>query len=220
MRSYMRYWCEAFRLPSWSKARIQDTFILERQYLLDEAMEHGGALMISAHMANWDHAGAWGALTYGSVSSVAERLKPEKLFDKFVAYRRQELGMDILPTGDADVLRQLTRRLRDGKLVALLGDRDIGRSGVHVDFFGEPASFPAGPALLAMMTDVPLHPLTMWFDGDVTRGYIHDRIELPTTGEREDNIRSITQNLREGGNRAFASTAPIGTCFSGCGWRT
>jgi KDO2-lipid IV(A) lauroyltransferase len=148
-------------------------------------------------MANWDHAGAWGALTYGSVSSVAERLKPEKLFDKFLAYR-QELGMDILPTGDPDVLRQLTRRLRDGKLVALLGDRDIGRSGVHVDFFGEPASFPAGPALLAMLTDVPLHPLTMWFDGDVMRGYIHDRIELPTAGEREDNIRAITQQLAAG----------------------
>ena len=197
MRSYMRYWCEAFRLPSWSKARIQETFILERQYLLDEAMEEGGALMVSGHMANWDHAGAWGALTYGSVSSVAERLKPEKLFDKFLAYR-QKLGMDILPTGDADVLRQLTRRLRDGKLVALLGDRDIGRSGVHVDFFGEQASFPAGPALLAMMTEVPLHPLTMWFDGEVTRGYVHDRIEMPTGGEREDNIRTITQQLARG----------------------
>lgn len=197
MRSYMRYWCEAFRLPSWSKARIQDTFILERQYLLDEAMERGGALMISAHMANWDHAGAWGALTYGSVSSVAERLKPEKLFDKFLAYRRK-LGMDILGTGRPDVLPQLTRRLREGGLVALLGDRDISRSGVHVDFFGEPASFPAGPALLAMTTDVPLHPLTMWFDGDVTRGYIHDRIEMPTTGDRQDNIRMITQQLARG----------------------
>lgn len=197
MRSYMRYWCEAFRLPSWSRARIQDTFILERQYLLDDALEQGGALMIPGHMANWDHAGAWAALTYGSVASVAERLKPEKLFAKFLAFRRK-LGMDILGTGEADVLRQLTRRLRDGKLVALLGDRDIGRSGVHVDFFGEPASFPAGPAILAMMTDVPLHPVTMWFDGDVARGYVHDRIEIPTEGQREDNIRTITQQLARG----------------------
>ena len=197
MRSYMRYWCEAFRLPSWSRARIQETFILERQYLLDEALDRGGALMIPGHMANWDHAGAWAALTYGSVSSVAERLKPKKLFEKFLAYRRR-LGMDILGTGEPDVLRQLTRRLRDGKLVALMGDRDIGRSGVHVDFFGEPASFPAGPALLAMMTDVPLHPVTMWFDGDLARGYVHDRIEMPTGGERDDNIRTITQQLARG----------------------
>lgn len=197
MRSYLRYWCEAFRLPTWSKERIQDTFILERQYLLDEALERGGALMIPGHMANWDHAGAWAALTYGSVSSVAERLKPEKLFEKFLAYRR-ELGMDILGTGEPDVLRVLTRKLRAGKLVALLGDRDIGRSGIHVDFFGEPASFPAGPAILASMTDVPLHPVTMWFDGDVARGYVHDRIEIPSEGEREENIRTITQQLARG----------------------
>lgn len=194
MRSYLRYWCEAFRLPSWPRERIAETFILERREFLDEGLERGGVLMIPGHMANWDHAGAWAACTYGSVTSVAERLKPEKLFEKFLDYRR-ELGMDILGTGDSDVLRKLTRRLRDGKLVALLGDRDISRNGVHVDFFGEPASFPVGPAVLAMMTDVPLHPVTMWFDGEVCRGYVHDRIEVPSERERIDQIRQITQQL-------------------------
>lgn len=197
MRSYLRYWCEAFRLPSWPRARIEETFILERRELLDDALDQGGALMIPGHMANWDHAGAWAATRYGSITSVAERLKPEKLFEKFLDYRR-ELGMDILGTGESDVLRQLTRRLREGQLVALLGDRDISHNGVRVDFFGEPASFPAGPAVLAMMTDVPLHPVTMWFDGEVCRGYVHDRIELPTEGERTDRIRAVTQQLAQG----------------------
>lgn len=197
MRSYLRYWCEAFRLPSWPKERIAETFILERRELLDDALDQGGALMIPGHMANWDHAGAWAATRYGSITSVAERLKPEKLFEKFLDYRRK-LGMDILGTGESDVLRQLTRRLREGQLVALLGDRDISHNGVRVDFFGEPASFPAGPAVLAMMTDVPLHPVTMWFDGDVCRGYVHDRIELPTEGERTDRIRAVTQQLAQG----------------------
>ena len=197
MRSYLRYWCEAFRLPTWSRQRITETFVLERQEILDSALERGGALMIPGHMANWDHAGAWAAATYGSVTSVAERLKPEKLFHAFLDYRR-ELGMDILGTGEADVLRQLTRRLRDGKLVALLGDRDISRSGVHVDFFGQPASFPAGPALLTLMTDVPLHPVTMWFDGEMCRGYVHDRIEVPTAGDRDEKIIAMTQQLARG----------------------
>lgn len=197
MRSYLRYWCEAFRLPTWSRQRITETFVLERQEILDSALEQGGALMIPGHMANWDHAGAWAAATYGSVTSVAERLKPEKLFHAFLDYRR-ELGMDILGTGEADVLRQLTRLLRDGKLVALLGDRDISRSGVHVDFFGQPASFPAGPALLTLMTDVPLHPVTMWFDGEMCRGYVHDRIEVPTAGDRDEKIIAMTQQLARG----------------------
>jgi len=197
MRSYLRYWCEAFRLPTWSRERITETFVLERQEILDDALTRGGALMIPGHMANWDHAGAWAAATYGSVTSVAERLKPEKLFHAFLDYRR-ELGMDILGTGEADVLRQLTRRLRDGRLVALLGDRDISRNGVQVDFFGEVASFPAGPALLALMTDVPLHPVTMWFDGEMCRGYVHDRIEIPTDGDRDEKIIAMTQQLARG----------------------
>ena len=197
MRSYMRYWCEAFRLPTWSRQRIVETFVLERQEILDEALEIGGALMIPGHMANWDHAGAWAAATYGSVSSVAERVKPEKLFQAFVEYR-SKLGMDLLPTGHPNVLRELTRRLQDGKLVALMGDRDISRSGVHVDFFGEPASFPAGPALLALSTGAPLHPVTMWFDGDLCRGYVHDRVPLPESGDRDDQVRAITQQLARG----------------------
>jgi len=197
MRSYLRYWCEAFRLPTWSRERITETFVLERQEILDDALTRGGALMIPGHMANWDHAGAWAAATYGSVTSVAERLKPEKLFHAFLDYRR-ELGMDILGTGEADVLRQLTRRLRDGRLVALLGDRDISRNGVQVDFFGEVASFPAGPALLTLMTDVPLHPVTMWFDGEMCRGYVHDRIEIPTDGDRDEKIIAMTQQLARG----------------------
>jgi len=197
MRSYLRYWCEAFRLPTWSRERITETFVLERQEILDDALTRGGALMIPGHMANWDHAGAWAAATYGSVTSVAERLKPEKLFHAFLDYRR-ELGMDILGTGEADVLRQLTRRLRDGRLVALLGDRDISRNGVQVGFFGEVASFPAGPALLALMTDVPLHPVTMWFDGEMCRGYVHDRIEIPTDGDRDEKIIAMTQQLARG----------------------
>lgn len=197
MRSYMRYWCEAFRLPSWSRARIHDTFILERKHLLDDALASGGALMIPAHMANWDHAGAWAAIEYGSVSSIAERLKPEKLFNSFLDFRRS-LGMDIIGTGQDDALQQMIRRLRDGRLVALMGDRDISRNGVHVDFFGHKASFPAGPALLALVTDVPLHPVTMWFDGDVARGYVHDRVAMPTDGTREEQIASIVQQLAVG----------------------
>jgi KDO2-lipid IV(A) lauroyltransferase len=197
MRSYMRYWCEAFRLPSWSRQRIHEGFVLERKYLLDDALANGGALMIPPHMANWDLAGAWAAIEYGSVSSIAERLKPEKLFNAFMDFRRS-LGMDIIGTGQDDALQQMIRRLRDGKLVALMGDRDISRNGVHVDFFGQPASFPAGPALLALMTEVPLHPLTMWFDGDVARGYVHDRIELPASGTRDEQVRAIAEQLARG----------------------
>jgi len=196
MRSYMRYYCEAFRLPTWSHARISDTFTLERGYLLDDAMASGtGALMIPGHMANWDHAGAWGSLRFGRVTTVAERLRPESLFRQFLDYR-QSLGMEVLPLGQSDVMQTLVRRLRSGGLVALLGDRDLGASGVRVSLLGEEASLPAGPAVLALMTDAPLHPVSMWFEDGGTRGYVHDRIEIPT-GTRDEQIRAITQSLAD-----------------------
>lgn len=196
MRSYMRYYCEAFRLPTWSHARISDTFTLERGHLLDDAMNAGtGALMIPGHMANWDHAGAWAALRFGRVTTVAERLKPESLFRQFLEYRTR-LGMEVLPLGQPDVMQSLVRRLRAGGLVALLGDRDLGASGVRVTLLGEEASLPAGPAVLALMTDAPLHPVSMWFEDGGTRGYVHDRIPIPT-GTREEQIQSITQSLAD-----------------------
>ena len=125
MRSYMRYWCEAFRLPKMQPEQINERFELRGVELLDAALDSGtGALMIPGHMANWDLAGAWATQRYGQLTTVAERLKPEKLFDQFVSYR-ESLGMEVLPLGDPDVMRNLIERLRAGGLVALLGDRDI-----------------------------------------------------------------------------------------------
>lgn len=197
MRSYMRYWCEAFRLPTWSPQRITATFQMERRFLMDEALASGrGAVMVPGHMANWDHAGAWGCLRYGGLTTVAERLKPAKLYEQFLAYR-QKMGFEVLGLGDPDVMRTLVRRLREGRLVALLGDRDLSGSGVHVELFGETASLPAGPALLSIMTGAPMHPVSMWFDGEITRAYVHDLIEVPTGVDRETAVATMTQQLAD-----------------------
>ncbi len=195
MRSYMRYWCEAFRLPTWTPERVRDTFDLERKYLMDDAMSDGtGAIMVVNHGGNWDMAGAWGCLRYGGLTTVAERLKPEGLYERFVAYR-ESLGMEILPTGEPDIIRTLTRRVKEGRLVPLMGDRDIGRNGVVVDLFGEPASFPAGPAVLGMLTGAPILPVSLWYDGPLATGYVHDAIPIPESGTREERIQSVVQGV-------------------------
>ena len=197
LRSHLRYWNEAFRLPSWSPERIRDTFDLVNREWLDEAVRTGtGAIMVPGHMANWDHAGAWACVRYGSVTSVAERLKPEGLFEQFLDYRRG-LGMDILGLGDADLVRSLARRLKEGRIVALLGDRDISRNGVEVSLFGRPASFPAGPALLAILTDAPLYPVTMWFEEVGSRGFIHDRVEVPQGLPRAEQVQRMMQQVAD-----------------------
>lgn len=196
MRSYLRYWCDAFRLPTWSPEKV-NTFWLERTELMDAEMAKGtGVIIVLNHGGNWDHAGAWACLRYGGLTTVAERLKPEGLYDKFVAYR-ESLGMEIVPLGDPDVMRTLARRLKEGRLVPLLGDRDISRNGIEVELFGETASLPAGAAVLAMLTGAALFPVTLWYTPESSTGYIHDRIEVPADGDRSEKIQVMTQQIAD-----------------------
>ena len=107
--------------------------------------------------------------TYGPFATVAERLKPESLYNRFVEYR-ESLGFEVLPLngGARPPFEILTERLRGNGLVCLMSDRDLTRSGVQVDFFGEPTRLPAGPAKLALETGAALLPVHSWYEPDVT----------------------------------------------------
>ncbi|GAA4874727.1 phosphatidylinositol mannoside acyltransferase [Kitasatospora terrestris] len=200
MRSYLRYWMESFRLPTWSLERIAGAMTVKGMEQLNEAMAAGrGAILALPHMGNWDLAGAWIASAGGyPFTTVAERLKPESLFDRFVAYR-ESLGMEVLAlTGsDLSVIGTLARRLRDGKLVCLVGDRDLSEAGVQVDFFGEPTRMPAGPAALALRTGAALFPVTLWYDGPYMRAEIHPEVVPSGEGDRRERSAAMTQAMAD-----------------------
>jgi KDO2-lipid IV(A) lauroyltransferase len=197
---YLRYWQEAFALPTWSPERVTSTFdLVEGLDRLDAAMSQGrGAVLALPHMGNWDHAGAWATARYGGLSTVAERLRPESLYDRFVEYR-EGLGMEVLPLGAPDVLRQLARRLNEGRLVCLLADRDLQHRGAPVTFFGEAASMPTGPAVLATLTGAPLFPVSTWYVEGATQACVHEAIEVPESStdnnSRGDVVPLMTQAL-------------------------
>ncbi|WP_116210759.1 phosphatidylinositol mannoside acyltransferase [Streptomyces olivoreticuli] len=203
MRSYMRYWMESFRLPAWSEERIRNGFSAEDLYRLEEALAGGrGVVLALPHMGNYDLAGAWVTTRLGvPFTTVAERLKPESLYDRFVAYR-EGLGMEVLPHAGGSAFGTLARRLRAGGLVCLVADRDLSSSGIEVKFFGEAAKMPAGPAMLAVQTGALLLPVTLWYDSSpVMRGRIHAPVEVPETGTRAEKAAVMTQQLAD----AFAS---------------
>lgn len=191
MRSYMRYWCDTFRLPDWSKQRILETVTVTNEHLLIDAIEAGTGVVVAVpHAGNWDHAGAYFCAKGIRLVTVAERLKPEKLFLKFLAYR-QAMGMEVLPL-DGRVLNTLEERLNEGALVALVSDRDLSRSGIEVDFFGGPARMPAGPALLALRTKAPL--ITAFVSYTEIGVHIEFRnIILPSSGDESTKVKEIVQ---------------------------
>lgn len=155
MRSYLRYWCDTFRSPDWDTQRIQSTVTInDAELLLEPVRSRRGVVVALPHAGNWDHAGSYFCSLGIPLVTVVERLKPERLFEKFLEYR-QEIGMEALPL-DGRVMGTLASRLREGKLVALIADRDLSRSGVDVRFFDGTARMPAGPALLALRTGADL----------------------------------------------------------------
>lgn len=170
LASYARYWREAFRLPSMDLRALAGE--LDAAFRgadnLDAALSAGrGAVCALPHSGNWDMAGVWFTQTRGTFTTVAERLEPESLYRRFVRYR-ESLGFEVLPLsgGERSPFDVLCDRLRDNGLVCLMADRDLTRTGVEVDFFGEATRMPAGPAKLAIATGADLLPVHCWFDGD------------------------------------------------------
>ncbi|MFC3687443.1 phosphatidylinositol mannoside acyltransferase [Aquipuribacter hungaricus] len=159
VRSYLRYWVDAFRLPDWDTARVVGPVRTVGDGPVREALASGrGVVGALAHLGNWDHAGAWSRERLAPVTTVAERLRPESVFLRFLAFR-ESLGIEILahPAGGAPadgpgVTAVLEQRLWDGVFVPLLADRDLSGRGVVVDLLGEPARVAGGPAVLAGRT--------------------------------------------------------------------
>ncbi|MFE0222616.1 phosphatidylinositol mannoside acyltransferase [Streptomyces albidoflavus] len=199
MRSYLRYWMESFRLPAWSETRIKEGFEPEGLHHLTDGLAAGkGVILALPHLGNWDLAGAWVTRNLGvPFTTVAERLKPETLYDRFVAYR-EGLGMEVLPHTGGSAFGTLARRRRARGLVCLVADRDLSASGVEVTFFGDTARMPAGPAILAQQTGALLLPVTLWFDATpVMKGRVHPPVEVPETGTRAEKTSLMTQALAD-----------------------
>jgi len=198
MRSYLRYWVEAFRLPTMRTERITSGMSVdgEEQTGLMHIKAGRGVVFALPHTGNVDLAAAW-IMTrgFGQISVIAERLKPEAVFRQFVAYR-ESLGMEVVPhTGGPSPFGVMAQRLRAGRLVCLVADRDLSAGGVEVEFFGEPARIGAGPAALAVRTGAALMPVVLWFAGDSWRGYIYPEIPVPPDGTRPEKVAAMSQQL-------------------------
>lgn len=166
MKSYMRYYCETFMLPRWSDEQLFSRVRAENSEQVLAALKTGGAVLSLPHLANWDWAGAWAARYFGSLCTVAERLRPEGVFQKFLK-ARESRGITLMPlTGAGGTYEFLREHVNQGRLVALLGDRDVAKSGMGNDFFGHRASLPIGAALLALDTGRPLFTCAPWYDGE------------------------------------------------------
>jgi KDO2-lipid IV(A) lauroyltransferase len=219
MRSYARYWLEAFRLPVMPAGRLaagmRDTGHIETAFGYLAAGR--GVVFALPHMGNYDLACAWiVAKGAGSVTAVIERVKPESVYDRFVAFR-EGFGMEVLPaSGGTQRFGILVQRLRAGKVVGLICDRDVTGGGIEVEFFGEKARMMGGPAALAVQTGAALMPAILWFEGDGWGVHVHEEIPVPAEGDTRQKAAAMTQEVARLSRRVSGLIRRTGTCCRRC----
>ena len=196
MRSYLRYWFDTFRLSKWSKSRIIETTFVVRENLLRDPIEtKKGCIIALPHSGNWDHAAAYFCSTGIPLTAVVEKLKPEAIFKKFLAYR-QSIGIEAISHKEKTI-PILMDRLNQGKLIALVADRDMSRNGIEVNFLGGIAKMPAGPAILAIKTGSPLITVYIRYLDKGIEITFDETIKLPVTGSEEEQIKIVTQSMAD-----------------------
>jgi KDO2-lipid IV(A) lauroyltransferase len=196
MRSYLRYWFDTFRLSKWSKNRIISTTQVIRENLLrDPIQSKQGCIVALPHAGNWDHAAAYFCSTGITLTAVVEKLKPEAIFKKFLAYR-ESIGIEAISHKEKTI-PILTERLQAGKLIALVADRDMSRNGIEVNFFGKTSKMPSGPAILAIKTGAPLITAYVRYTPGGIEIIFDETLKPTNSGSEEEQIKIITQSMAD-----------------------
>jgi lauroyl/myristoyl acyltransferase len=206
MRSYARYWCEAFRLPAMDPFDVQrrmDPHMEGADALRASIAEGRGVVVALPHSGNWDVAGLWMVEEMrrqgrpAAITTVVERLRPEPLFRRFVEYR-ERLGFEVVAAdGGRAAHRALTNRLRSGGVVCLVADRDLTGAGVDVTFFGERVRMPAGPAQLAALTGAALHPAFCTFTPDAWGARVLPAVPVPDRAAVPKAIQQVAEAFEQ-----------------------
>jgi KDO2-lipid IV(A) lauroyltransferase len=127
---------------------------------------------------------------------VAARLKPESVYDRFVAFR-EGLGLQVLSAsgGMGSTFGILAGRLRVGETVGLVCDHDVTGRGMEVEFFGEKARMMGGAAALAVQTGAALMPVILWFEGNQWGAHVHEEIPVPAEGDGKQKAAAMMQQV-------------------------
>ncbi len=216
---YARYWLETFRIAVESEEGFLKRFEIEGIDRIDADLEAGkGCVAVLPHMGNWDAAGRFLALKGYPVVSVAEEIKPRRLFELFMRHR-DELGVRILPlTEGTHVGQQLAQYLSQNWIVALVADRDLTGRGVEVEMFGAPRKVPAGPALLSLTTGAPLHVCPVYTTDHGWRCRIGEPLRIEPTGESRGDVAALARLMACEFERAIAAK-PVDWHMFQPGWQ-
>lgn len=179
---------------------------------------HGRALMLTAHLGNWEILCATHRLTGYGLSVVVRPLDAPWL-DAVADRLRRRTGVEVIDKRGA--LRAVLEALRRGRMVGILMDQNAARrEGVFVDFFGHPASTSRSIAVLAVRTGAPILPIFAYRNAEGGhRVVIRPALPPPRSNDPEAAIVEVTARCTAEIERAIRE-APEQWLWSHDRWRT
>ncbi len=195
IRNMAKTMLELLKAPWMSEEEMEDFAAVRGVEHLQAAAEAGnGVIVITGHFGNWELLAATIARLGYDLSVVARDANDPGTAD-IINRSRKKAGEDVLPR---DSVRQMLRILRDGDLLGILPDQHANRGGIWLDFMGEPACTATGPATLAHRTGAAIVPgFARRRDDDTLDVYFLPPIQVPDTGDREEDIRRGTQMVND-----------------------
>jgi KDO2-lipid IV(A) lauroyltransferase len=188
-RSFGRYLVEFF-----TSHRLQDGDVRVEggDRLADALRRRRGAIILTAHLGNWE-LGAVVLKRMGWPVSVVALPHPDARMDRLFNRQRERCGLEVIPLGPQAARRSL-QTLQSGGLLGLLGDREFADNGLRVSLCGRPVALPRGPAVVCLRSQAPILPVFLLREGELTfRFCLEPPIEPPARQVDEPSVRAVTE---------------------------
>jgi Kdo2-lipid IVA lauroyltransferase/acyltransferase len=221
-QSYRHFGLMAVELSGVLARPVEETLARVRidglEHLRSTMQQHGRALLLTAHLGNWELLPVACRLTGYRLSVVLRPLDAPWL-DRLITRLRDRSGVELIDKRVA--LRPVLRALARGAMVGILLDQNAARrEGVFVPFFGRSASTSKSLALLALRTGTPIIPAFIRREADGThRVVIKPALAAPPPGELERAIVTLTARCTEAIETAIRE-APDQWLWMHDRWRT
>lgn len=210
---------ESFALLARSLDDVLSSVRLEGAEHLDAAVQkHGRALLLTAHLGNWELLPAASRLTSHALTVVVRPLDARWL-NRLAEALRRKAGIELIDKRAA--LRPVLGALARGRLVGILMDQNASRrEGVFVPFFGRPASTSRAMAVLALRTGAPVLPIFTRREADGThRVVVHPPIEPAGEVPKDQAVTVLTARYTAAIEAAIRQT-PDQWLWMHARWRT
>lgn len=188
-RNAAKNYLDLLRVPTFDLAQLNGNFFIHGWHHFEKAQSDGkGVIVATAHLGNFDLVAQVLAARGIGLTVLAEPLRPACLF-RFVTGLRESKGLVFLPVGRS-ALKAILRTLREGGVVGVACDRDIGRHGLEFPFFGEETTFPVGAIKLALRTGAVVIPaFSVRRSNKQFDVYVEPPLQLALSSDHEQNVR-------------------------------